>query len=290
MPNGSGDGYAPGDGGLERVHPRSMSAHAFSLASSIRNRFLRQREAVEGVQTIELYRRYMYHLRPWHPKPSPIILEELERRNQWRLHPPSMALVIHLVVVVVPLFVGPNAELLRLRCVSPILPAAASFILSPPCGRPQLLSYFFHPVFGAIRRWWDLSKPEWLAGQEWALLSSLVFCQILCAFAVWFAYIAEGWGAIAVRLCPYGVFLLLQCLWPDLLFGIRNPALALLLMIVATALLAFSTLIFFCIVRISGIFLALPLLFLIYCDVILSVLVHMNPSPYPLVLPKQTVK
>lgn len=99
-----------------------------------------------------------------------------------------------------------------------------------------------------------LSPPNWVFGPVWTLL---YFLMGVAAFLVW----QTGGGRNEVRraLMAYGVQLVLNTLWSILFFGLQNPALAFLEILILWCAIAWTGFLFWRIRSTAG-YLLLPYL------------------------------
>jgi tryptophan-rich sensory protein len=142
-----------------------------------------------GMENINTYKKYLYHLRPWDSTPSPMYIEELEKRNWWHLNPPSlMRVLVYLLMMMVVQFV-------------------VAFL-------PLVSNWYLLNL-----RWTGYQQPNWAYTQGWLLLSAWCIINALNAVAVWFVYLDGGLVDQRTNFYPYFALLMLEAVWSDVIFG-----------------------------------------------------------------------
>jgi tryptophan-rich sensory protein len=84
-----------------------------------------------------------------------------------------------------------------------------------------LTGMFIQPAgyYAALSKpWW--SPPAWVFGPAWTILYTLM------AIAAWLVWCRGGWSTQRIPLSLYLLQLVLNALWTPLFFGLRNPGLA----------------------------------------------------------------
>ena len=103
-----------------------------------------KKQNFEGVEKIPVYKKYIYHLRPWDATPSPVYVEDMQKRRYWYTHHPSLRKVLgillglflaHFVVAALPLLC--NLRMVRLTWEGIEKPAwTYNQVLPPPTASP----------------------------------------------------------------------------------------------------------------------------------------------------------
>lgn len=107
-------------------------------------------------------------------------------------------------------------------------------------------------TFPAIPGWYQgLEKPSWtppdaLFGPVWTAL------YILMAVAAWLVWKRGGWTAQRGPLTLWGVQLVLNSLWSILFFGMRNPALGLMGIVILWLAILATLIAFWKVSRLAG--------------------------------------
>jgi tryptophan-rich sensory protein len=122
--------------------------------------------------------------------------------------------------------------------------------LSIPLGVGALGSFF---TFGSVRDWYptlvqpSFAPPTWVFGPVWTTLYAMM------GLASWLVG-RQGLARPEVRsaLAVYGVQLVFNLAWSGLFFGLRNPLLALIEIVVLLALIVLTTLRFTAVSRVAA--------------------------------------
>ena len=107
-------------------------------------------------------------------------------------------------------------------------------------------------TFPAIPGWYqNLEKPSWtppdaVFGPVWTVL------YIFMAVAAWLVWKRGGWTAQRGPLTLWGVQLVLNSLWSILFFGMRNPALGLMGIVILWLAILATLIAFWTVSRLSG--------------------------------------
>jgi len=130
--------------------------------------------------------------------------------------------------------------------------------------------------FGVPGEWYaalekpSWNPPSWIFGPVWSLLYTLM------AVAAWLVWRKGGWPARRKELSWYGVQLLLNAAWTPLFFGLRQPGLALVEIVLLNLAVALTIAAFFSINRTAG-WLMIPYqLWLLFAAILNATLWWMN--------------
>ena len=135
-------------------------------------------------------------------------------------------------------------------------------------------SYFTAP---AIPTWYiylnkpSFTPPNWIFGLVWSLL---YFLMGIAAFKVW----QVGWDREEVKRALYyfGVQLLLNLLWSILFFGIQEPLIAYIEIIILIVFIGFTQYKFFKLSKIAGILLLPYIAWVIFASFLNLAIVLLN--------------
>eukprot|EP00999_Lentomonas_sp_LEN2_P000546 NODE_1547_length_818_cov_91.946454_g1499_i0.p1 GENE.NODE_1547_length_818_cov_91.946454_g1499_i0~~NODE_1547_length_818_cov_91.946454_g1499_i0.p1 ORF type:complete len:230 (+),score=20.03 NODE_1547_length_818_cov_91.946454_g1499_i0:83-772(+) len=225
------------------------------LAAGVRQHKYKKQN-FSGIERIPVYNKYLYHLRPWDSSPSPVYVEQKFRKQYWYTNPPSFRMVIfillamivlHFAVAFLPIVSARNGELMRLR-------------------------------------WQMLQKPAWSYEQGWFLLSAWMVTHSMQALACWFVYLDGGFLEHWPNYIPYAALLLLESIWPDVIFRTRWLSWTLVIWIMMTILCAISFFTFIRVGVVSGFFLLPTLCMLILGTVMLAYFVELNGARYEIIV------
>ena len=95
----------------------------------------------------------------------------------------------------------------------------------------------------------DWNPPNWIFGPVWS------FLYLTMAVAAWLVWRQRGWGGAKWALLLFGIQLILNLLWSCLFFGLENPGLAFVEIIVLWAAILATTVTFWPRSKIAGLLL-----------------------------------
>ena len=120
-----------------------------------------------------------------------------------------------------------------------------------------IIGSFF--TFSSVQSWYAFlqkpffAPPSWLFAPAWITLYTLMG---IAAFLVWSSYAKASDGQakkkIKIALWLYGIQLVLNALWSVIFFGMRNPGLAFVEIIVLWILILVVTVKFFKVEKVAG--------------------------------------
>lgn len=108
------------------------------------------------------------------------------------------------------------------------------------------------PGWYAVLQKPDLSPPDWLFGPVWTMLYILMG---VAAFIIWKRGLDKK--EVKIALVIFGIQLALNVLWSVMFFGLQDPGLALIEIIVLWLAILFTIIVFYRISRVAA-FLLLP--------------------------------
>eukprot|EP01012_Entosiphon_sulcatum_P018890 TRINITY_DN2369_c0_g1_i2.p1 TRINITY_DN2369_c0_g1~~TRINITY_DN2369_c0_g1_i2.p1 ORF type:complete len:239 (+),score=56.39 TRINITY_DN2369_c0_g1_i2:235-951(+) len=220
------------------------------LAGGIRQHRFSKRK-FDGIERIPVYNRFLYHLRPWDSTPSPVYVEEDQRRTWWYVHPPSFLFIllvlcsvvlVNYLIAFLPL--ASNARLLRLR-------------------------------------WRDLVKPPWGYEQGWLLLYSYFLTHLFASLSCWFVYLDGGVEKQRVNFLPYCLLLLLEAVWGDVMFRAKFLLGAFLIWLAMTLLCGATIVVFLRrVATMAGLFMIPSFIQYLYGTIFIGYLIKYNGAHY----------
>lgn len=117
----------------------------------------------------------------------------------------------------------------------------------------------------------SFQPPNWLFGPAWTLLYTLMGIAL---YLIW----TKGLSAAGVKtaLVVFGIQLLLNTLWSILFFGMKNPALALIEIVILWVAILLTLVRFYAISRTAGLLLVPYLLWVSFATVLNFSIVRLN--------------
>lgn len=104
----------------------------------------------------------------------------------------------------------------------------------------------------SVRTWYETitkpawNPPSWVFGPVWITLYTLM------GIAAWLVWTARDVPGAKFALGVYGVHLICNALWSILFFGLKNPGLALIEIVILLALILYTTVLFWKINPVAG--------------------------------------